>query len=161
MGSMASKIPRGEERGIDVGDISFVGQGDRIMSIAFTRNNIMTIVRSVGDLDVTVEPFAKMVDNSILSKDQKTKSKNAPIISAFNISTNQMTTGGKVKLSFSAVDPRLKIMMFKLFTTAGPISRNDDDFIVECKKIGSHKVKLYAINDDGLASTSELDLTVK
>ncbi|HKG70855.1 MAG TPA: hypothetical protein VKA87_03095, partial [Nitrososphaeraceae archaeon] len=68
--------------------------------------------------------------------------------------------GGTVNISFNATDPRGKDLMFKLFTTAGPISIQDNNLILECKKSGKHKVELYAINEDSLASNSKLDLSV-
>jgi hypothetical protein len=159
--SMAYKIPRGEERGITIGDISFVGYGKRLLSITFARNNVMAIVRSVGNLDIDVKSFAKKVDEFIRSKGKKTvKSKNAPIISAFTLSTQQTTAGATIKVSFNAIDPRGKDLMFKLFTTAGPISMRDNDLILECKKLGKHKVELYAINEDSFASNSKLNVSV-
>jgi len=158
--SMAYKIPRGEERGITIGDISFVGYGKRLLSITFARNNVMAVVRSVGNLDLDVKSFAKKVDEFIRSKGKTVKSKNAPIISAFTLSTQQTTAGATIKVSFNAIDPRGKDLMFKLFTTAGPISMRDNDLILECKKLGKHKVELYAINEDSFASNSKLDLSV-
>ena len=157
---MASKIPRGEERGITIGDISFVGYDKRLLSIVFARNNIMAVVRSVGDLDLDVKSFAKKVDEFIRSKGKTAKSRNAPKISTFTLSTQQTPAGGTIKILFNARDPRGKNLMFKLFTTAGPISMQDNELILECKKLGKHRVELYVINEDSLASNSKLDLSV-
>jgi len=157
---MASKLPRGEERGITIGDISFAGHGKRLLSIIFARNNAMAVVRSVGDLDLDVKSFAKKVDEFLDSKGKTAKSRNAPKISTFKLSTQQTPAGGTVNISFNVTDPRGKDLMFKLFTTAGPISMQDNNLILECKKSGKHKVELYAINEDSVASNSELDLSV-
>lgn len=120
----------------------------------------MAIVRSVGDLDVDVKSYAKRLDEFLLSKNS-VKSKNAPMISTFTFSTQQMTVGGIVKISFSVIDPRGKDLVFKLFTRASLISRLDnDDLILECKNLGNHKVELYAINKDLFASNSKLDLII-
>jgi hypothetical protein len=160
VGSMANKIPRGEEKGISIGDLSFVGYGENMLSITFARNNIMAIMRSVGGLDVDVKSYAKRLDEFLISK-KSIKSKNAPMISTFTLSTHQMTVGGIVKISFNAIDPRRKDLMFKLFTRAGPISRLDnDDLILECKNLGNHKVELYAINKDLFVSNLNLDLII-
>jgi len=160
VGSMANKIPSGEEKGVSIGDVSFVGFGENLLSITFARNNIMAIVRSVGDRDVDVKSFAKRLDEFLLSKDKSVKSKNTPIISTFTLSTQQMTSGGIVKILFNAKDQRGKELMFKLFTTAGPISMSGNDLISTCKKLGRHNVELYVINEDSLASNSNLDLNV-
>jgi hypothetical protein len=160
VGSMANKIPSGEEKGISIGDVSFVGCGKNLFSITFARNNIMAIVRSVGDRDVDIKSFAKKLDDFLLSKDKRVKSKNSPIISTFNLSTQQMTSGGMVNILFNAIDPRDKYLMLKLFTTAGPISMSDNNLILECKKLGNHKVEFYAINRDLLASGTKLDLII-
>ena len=157
---MASKIPRGEERGITIGDISFTGHGKKLLSIIFARNNIMAVVRSVGDLDLDVKAFAKKVDEFLGSKGKTAKSRNAPKISTFKLSTQQTPAGGTIKISFNATDPRGKNLMFKLFTTAGPISMQDNEPILECKKLGKHRVDLYVINEDSLVSNSKLDLSV-
>jgi hypothetical protein len=157
---MASKIPRGEERGITIGDISFVGYDKRLLSIVFARNNIMAVVRSVGNLDLDVKSYAKKVDEFLVSKGKTAKSRNAPKISTFTLSTQQTPAGGTIKILFNATDPRGKDLIFKLFTTAGPISMQDNNLILECKKSGKHKVELYAINEDSLASNSKLDLSV-
>jgi hypothetical protein len=158
--SMASKIPCGEERGITIGDISFTGNSKRLLSIVFARNNIMAIVRSVGNLDLNVKSYAKKLDDFLVSKDKTVKSSNAPRISAFTLSTQQTTAEETVKISFNVIDPRGKDLMVKLFTTAGPISMQDNDLILECKKLGKHKVELYVINEDYLASNSKLDISV-
>jgi hypothetical protein len=160
VGSMANKIPRGEEKGIATGDLSFVGYGENMLCITFARNNVMAIVRSVGDLDVDVKSYAKRLDEFLISK-KSIKSKNVPMISTFTLSTQQMTVGGIVKISFNAIDPRGKDLMFKLSTRAGPISRLDnDDLILECKNLGNHKVELYAINKDLFVSNLNLDLII-
>jgi len=114
---------------------------------------------SVGDLDVDVKSYAKRLDEFLLSKNS-VKSKNAPMISTFTFST-QMTVGGIVKISFNAIDPRGKDLVFKLFTRAGPISRLDnDDLILECRNLGNHKVELYATNKDLFVSNLNLDLII-
>ncbi len=157
---MAYKLPRGEERGITIGDISFVGYGKRLLSIIFARNNIMAVVRSVGNLNLDVKSYAKKVDEFLGSKGKTVRSRNAPKISTFKLSTQQTPAGRTVNISFNATDPRGKDIMFKLFTTAGPISMQDNNLILECEKSGKHKVQLYAINEDSVASNSELDLGV-
>jgi hypothetical protein len=160
LGSMMNKIPTGEEKATSVGDISFVGYGENILSITFARDNIMAIVRSVGNVETNVISYATRIDHLILSKDEQTKSSNAPVISSFNISSTQITLGEKTRISFSSVDPRNKSLMYKIFSTAGPISMHNDELFIEAKKVGNHVVKLYAINENGLASTSELRLQV-
>jgi hypothetical protein len=157
---MAAEIPSGEERGITIGDISFTGHSKKLLSIVFARNNVMAIVRSVGDLDLDVKSFAKKLDEYLLSKYKSVKSKYAPKISSFVLSSQQTTVGELVKISFNAVDPKNKDLMFKLFTTAGRISLSNNDFILECNKSGSHKVELYVVNEDGLISHSKLELSV-
>ena len=41
MGSMANKIPRGEEKNVQIGDVSFIGYGEKVSTIIFARNNLM------------------------------------------------------------------------------------------------------------------------
>lgn len=36
----------------------------------------------------------------------------------------------------------------------------NNDLLIECKKVGKHNVNLYAINDQGLVSKSGTDLNV-
>jgi hypothetical protein len=81
-------------------------------------------------------------------------------ISAFSLSSQQTTAVGTVKISFSMIDPRGKDLPVKLFTTAGQISIWDNDLILDCNKLGKHKVELCVINEDYLASNSTLDLSV-
>jgi hypothetical protein len=159
-GCMAAKLPRGEERGITIGDISFTGHSKKLLSIVFSRNNVMAIVRSVGDLDLEVKSFAKKLDDFLISNYKSVKSKYAPKISTFVLSSQQTTVGEVIKISFGAIDPKDKDLMFKLFTTAGQISLSNNDFILECKNSGSHKVELYVVNKDGLVSYSKLELSV-
>ena len=159
-GSMVVKIPRGEEKGIAVGDISFTGHGEKLSSITFARSNMMAVVRSVGNLNLDVKSFTETLDGFLITKYNGVKSKHAPKITAFTLSSQQATIGQDVKISFNAIDPRDKELMFKLFTTAGPISMSDSNFILNCKKPGNHNVELYVINEDSLASNLKLDLSV-
>ncbi len=159
-GCMAAKLPSGEERGIIIGDISFTGHSKKLLSIVFARNNVMAIVRSVGDLDLDVKSFAKKLDDYIMSNYKSVKSKYVPKISTFKLSSQQTTVGEMVKISFDTIDPKDKDLMFKLFTTAGRISLSNNDFILECKNLGSHKVELYIVDKDGLISYSKLELSV-
>ena len=68
MGSMANKIPRGEEKNIQVGDITFIGYGDKVSTIIFARNNIMVAMQSVGDTDMDIQTFAKTFDDWLQKK---------------------------------------------------------------------------------------------
>lgn len=63
MGSMANKIPRGEEKNVQVGDVTFIGYGDKVSTVIFARNNIMIAMQSVGDVDVDIQTFAKKIDD--------------------------------------------------------------------------------------------------
>lgn len=63
MGSMANKIPRGEEKNVQVGDVTFIGYGDNVSMIIFARNNVMIAMQSVGDIDIDIQTFAEKIDD--------------------------------------------------------------------------------------------------
>ena len=68
MGSMANKIPRGEEKNVQVGDISFIGYGEKVSTVIFARNNVMVVIQSVGNTDIDIQTFAKKFDDWLQKK---------------------------------------------------------------------------------------------
>lgn len=64
---MARKLPRCGEKGLEIGDICFAGHGDSNLAVIFARFNILTEVQSVGPEPVSVDAFARRVDEMILA----------------------------------------------------------------------------------------------
>lgn len=64
--SSAVTLPRLDERGIMIGDVGFTGHGDVSTGILFVRYNILVDVRSIGEESLSVEEFARLIDNYII-----------------------------------------------------------------------------------------------
>ncbi len=64
--STAMTLPRLDKRGIRIGDVGFTGPGDVSTGILFVRYNILVDVRSVGEESLSVEEFARLIDNYIV-----------------------------------------------------------------------------------------------
>lgn len=60
--AMAITLPRLDER---IGEVAFIGHGDRPDAVSFVRLNIVIDVRSIGEEPVAVLSLAKLVDLQI------------------------------------------------------------------------------------------------
>lgn len=65
--SSTMTLPRLDEKGIMIGDVGFTGHGDTTTGIIFVRCNILVDVRSIGEESLSVEEFARLIDNYIIS----------------------------------------------------------------------------------------------
>lgn len=63
--SMAPALPRLDERGINLGDVGFCGYGENIVSLVFVRHHILSDIRSIGDVPVSVVDLARQIDDQI------------------------------------------------------------------------------------------------
>jgi hypothetical protein len=66
--SMAARLPRGQEQGLNIGDISFCGFGELIDKLFFVRQNLLVGVESVGPKPVSVVDFAATLDAQIVHR---------------------------------------------------------------------------------------------
>jgi hypothetical protein len=62
---MAMQLPNGEEKGLHIGDVCFIGHGDPVDEIFFVRRNLLVHVQSIGQKTVSVVDLAKNIDRKI------------------------------------------------------------------------------------------------
>jgi hypothetical protein len=63
--SMAPRLPRCEERGLDLDDPCFCGYGDPLDFVVFARANVLVRVESIGQEPVAVAEVAAELDRQL------------------------------------------------------------------------------------------------
>lgn len=156
----APQLPKAESRKIVIGDVAFIGFGETIQSIIFTRANMLVRIHSVGKKDISIVDIAKQLDDLFLSKPQLTEKGVIPEISSFSSAKKIVQKNETVVLDIVARDPLNRPLWFKLMVDQGELFVRDEKIYFSSNTSGDFKISLFTINENGFAGGRDLKLEV-
>jgi hypothetical protein len=171
MFSTAPKFPRGEETGLDIGDVCFGSYEKTPVSVLFTRDNFMVYVQSVGTDDVNVDKIAARIDEIIgsgvtvepdvlLSMKEKKKTlpgkrKKSPLFK------KTAGVGEKILLSIEGFDLKDEKLKCKISASGGRISRENEELYYCPEEPGKHKINILVFDEENnLLSSVDYEVSV-
>lgn len=64
----APRLPEASERGLETGDVAFVGHDDALTSVSFVRDRWLALIHSCGDTPYRVDEFSKAIDRLLTER---------------------------------------------------------------------------------------------
>ena len=159
-GSMLGNWPRGGERGIEIGELCFVGPGEMVTSVLSVRHNLQLSVRSIGYEDVSVAELAARLDQRLLGPPPASDPPTAPRILRFDAAASQVARGTLVPLRFEYKDRDDARLTVWLSGTAGPFERKDGWPCVHAIVPGAHRLEMTLASQDGRTASRSLEFAV-
>jgi len=146
--SMAGRMPRGEDRGIGLGEISYASHVAPLTWVGFVRGNLVVEVQSDGDEEIAVDGFARGIAEQVERRHDATP--DGPRIDSLMLGGTRAARGARVPLRFDFADRPDGRLTVRLETTAGPFSREPDGRMwVQALRSGPHQVVLTIESADG------------
>ncbi|NGP89030.1 hypothetical protein [Fodinibius halophilus] len=157
----APSLDRAETKDINVGDIAFVGFGEIVQAITFSRANMLARVQSVGDEGLPVTEITAQLDRFFGERPAPSKEGVRPEFEHFEASSNTTAINEAITLSVEAIDPLKRDLWYKFIASGGELAVEDEQLRFQSNKEGKFEITAYAITEEGFAEGSTITVNVE
>jgi len=161
---MATSLPPCSSLDLEIGDVCFGSHGNRQVAMIFARNNLLIDIRSLGLRKLAVSSYAAKLDqliggdlrNFLVMEPKDSK----PVSFEFQLSSDTAGVDGEIVVKVAAADPGVKDFMVLLLGTGGTFMPRGEDFVFLAKTLGSHLLRIIAVNEEGQVAQQERTIQV-
>ena len=157
----APQLLKATSGGIRIGDIAFIGFGEIVQSMVFTRANMLVRIHSVGRKVVSIADVAGKVDDLFVSKRRLSDEVVVPEICSFSSIKRVVKIGEPVALNISARDLLDRPLWYKLIVDQGELFIKDEKMYFSSETSGRPVISLFAINENDFVSSAKLEIEVR
>jgi hypothetical protein len=140
------------------GDIAFGPSGYR--SVAFTRANIVVVVRNAGDEVESVEAPARELDRLLHEGPDADRSSVRPTIRRAEAEVASVAGRRRVRLLVEAEDPLGRHVWFRFAAQSGAFLAQDDGVVFHPEDEGKQAVEIRAVNENLGVAVEQVEFTI-
>jgi hypothetical protein len=157
----ALQIPEAKSKKVELGDIAFVGFGDMIQSVIFTRANLVIRINSIGRKNVSIINESNQMDSLFISKPKPSEKGVIPEIERFSSERELAKINETVALNIKARDPLDRNVWYKFTVNQGEIFVKDKKICFLSEIPGASEINLFVTNENGFVSKADLRINVE
>jgi hypothetical protein len=157
----APQLPKATSRGIEIGDVAFVGFGEPVQSVVFARVNLVVSIDSIGRQEVPIVDTAKRIDELFITRPQASKEGVIPQIESFSSEKEVIGLSEMVPLNIKAKDPLHRPLWYKLIIDQGELFMRDEKVCYSSNTQGQSEISLFAINENGFIASTTLTIRIE
>jgi hypothetical protein len=145
-----------DEDEASIGDVSFVGPSRA--SIAFSRANLVFLIRSAGRSVVRVTSPARQIDTNVVAiPEPAAGAAGAPAIRRLGTASRSRSRRLS-RLSVEAAHPEARSFFYKFFSPSGEVLLDAGKLTYRERRRGPQRLTMYAVDDDLAAARAALRL---
>lgn len=157
----ALQLPEAISRNIELGDAAFIGLGETILSIIFTRANMLVRMHSVGKKNIPVVNIAEQVDKLLVTRPKRSKKGVIPEIEVFSSDRKVAKINELVTFDIKAKDPLGRNIWYKFMVDQGELSVKNEKVSFLSEIQGQPEITSYVINENGYITDTTLTIRVE
>lgn len=141
------------------GDVAFTPPGET--TALFARANLVILMQNGGADIVPMVPLAIRLDKILSRCPEPVEKQVKPKIQHFSSPTEDLKSGVAVPLDFEVVDPLGRPIWYMIFSSSGEFRLESGKLEYLPTRVGSHRLRLCAINPNRGAAQEELTINVE
>lgn len=157
---MITDMRRISELQLQLGDDGFVGPGAEPDPIMFTCANETIYVQSERGHAGWVLQVANIIHTDLVSIPVATSNEDPPIIEEVNLAATEVAVGTVLPFTFRYHDREGSALHARIWTTAGPVQREDGKLRLLARQRGDHPLRIMLVTEDGRVARAETTVLV-